>query len=294
MPSTVIRGGAGRRAVRVRRRRPVRRAGAPLPLPRELRPRAQPLRPPARLALRGDRRGRRLRRRARPVRALLPPAEPRALQRDLHRDVGGRAHDPPGRHEDDGQDGVHARARLAADRGDRDRGLPARAGEDRRGDHRRRDRQGAPARCRGRRARPNRFGIFTPAWAPLNACRNWYPRFSQRFPEILRQLGSSGLMALPTEADAFGPAREDVERFLQGAAIDGIDRVRLFRLAWDTCLSAFAGPPDPVRVLLLRRSRTDGRGPGRRATTGSPTRSACGSCSTVTSPRAGSRTSRPT
>src|SRR5258708_28745969 len=88
-------------------------------------------------------------------------------------------------------------------------------------------------------AKENPYGIFTPAWAPLNACRNWYPRVSQRFPEILRQLGSSGLMALPTEADAFGPAREDVERFLQGAAIDGIDRVRLFRLAWDTCLSAF-------------------------------------------------------
>jgi len=48
-----------------------------------------------------------------------------------------------------------------------------------------------------------------------------------------------------------------VERFLQGAAIDGIDRVRLFRLAWDTCLSAFAGRQtlyeyfffgDPVRM----------------------------------------------
>jgi 4-hydroxyphenylacetate 3-monooxygenase len=106
-------------------------------------------------------------------------------------------------------------------------------------------------------AEPNRFGVVTPAWAPLNACRNWYPRLSQRFPEILRQLGSSGLMALPTEADAFGPGHEDVERFLQGAAIDGVDRVRLFRLAWDTCLSAFAGRQalyeyfffgDPVRM----------------------------------------------
>jgi 4-hydroxyphenylacetate 3-monooxygenase len=106
-------------------------------------------------------------------------------------------------------------------------------------------------------AAPNRFGVWTPAWAPLNACRNWYPRLSQRFPEILRQLGSSGLMALPTEDDAFGPGHEDVERFLQGAAIDGIDRVRLFRLAWDTCLSAFAGRQalyeyfffgDPVRM----------------------------------------------
>ena len=98
---------------------------------------------------------------------------------------------------------------------------------------------------------------MTPAWAPLNACRNWYPRFSQRFPEILRQLAASGLMAMPTEADAFGPGAEDVERYLQGAAIDGIDRVRLFRLAWDTCLSAFAGRQtlyeyfffgDPVRM----------------------------------------------
>jgi 4-hydroxyphenylacetate 3-monooxygenase len=106
-------------------------------------------------------------------------------------------------------------------------------------------------------AQPNRFGVHTPAWAPLNACRNWYPRASQRFPEILRQLGSSGLMALPTEADAFGIGRADVERFLQGAAIDGADRVRLFRLAWDTCLSAFAGRQalyeyfffgDPVRM----------------------------------------------
>ncbi len=104
---------------------------------------------------------------------------------------------------------------------------------------------------------PNRFGVCTPAWPPLNACRNWYPKMSQRFPEILRTLGASGLMALPTEADVTGPGREDVEHFLQGAAIDGPERVQLFRLAWDTCLSAFAGRQtlyeyfffgDPVRM----------------------------------------------
>ncbi len=44
-------------------------------------------------------------------------------------------------------------------------------------------------------ATPNRFGLVTPAWAPLNACRNWYPRTYPRFMEILRQLGASGLMA---------------------------------------------------------------------------------------------------
>jgi 4-hydroxyphenylacetate 3-monooxygenase len=106
-------------------------------------------------------------------------------------------------------------------------------------------------------AAANRFGLFTPAWEPLNACRNWYPRTYPRFVEILRQLGASGLMSLPTEADAFGPAQADVEHYLQSAALDGPERLRLFRLAWDTCLSAFAGRQalyeyfffgDPVRM----------------------------------------------
>jgi 4-hydroxyphenylacetate 3-monooxygenase len=106
-------------------------------------------------------------------------------------------------------------------------------------------------------AEPNRFGLVTPAWAPLNACRNWYPRTYPRFVEILRQFGASGLMALPTEADAFGDAQDDVERYLQSATLDGPERLRLFRLAWDTCLSAFAGRQalyeyfffgDPVRM----------------------------------------------
>lgn len=106
-------------------------------------------------------------------------------------------------------------------------------------------------------AEPNRFGLVTPAWSPLNACRNWYPRTYPRFAEILRQLGASGLMALPTEADAFGHGRDDVERYLQSATLDGPERLRLFRLAWDTCLSAFAGRQslyeyfffgDPVRM----------------------------------------------
>lgn len=103
----------------------------------------------------------------------------------------------------------------------------------------------------------NAHGVMTPKWEPLNTCRNWYPRISQRFPEILRKLGASGLMALPTEADVTGPAREDVERYLQSAALSGPERVRLFRLAWDMCVSAFAGRQtlyeyyffgDPVRM----------------------------------------------
>jgi 4-hydroxyphenylacetate 3-monooxygenase len=64
-------------------------------------------------------------------------------------------------------------------------------------------------------------------------------------------------MSIPAEADAFGPAREDVGRYLHSAALDGPERLRLFRLALDPCLSAFAGRQslyeyfffgDPVRM----------------------------------------------
>jgi 4-hydroxyphenylacetate 3-monooxygenase len=106
-------------------------------------------------------------------------------------------------------------------------------------------------------AAPNDFGVLTPAWQPLNAARNLYPRLYQRFPEIVRKLGASGLMALPTGADLQGPAAPDIESYLQSATLTGPERVRLFRLAWDACASAFASRQalyeyyffgDPVRM----------------------------------------------
>ena len=48
-------------------------------------------------------------------------------------------------------------------------------------------------------------------------------------------------MATPTAADVAGPAAADIETCLQSATLGGADRVRLFRLVWDTCISAFAG-----------------------------------------------------
>lgn len=106
-------------------------------------------------------------------------------------------------------------------------------------------------------AAPNPYGVLTPAWEPLNAARNLYPKLYQRFPQILRKLGASGLMATPTEADLHGPAHDDIENYLQSATLDGGERLRLFRLAWDTAISAFAGRQalyeyyffgDPVRM----------------------------------------------
>lgn len=64
-------------------------------------------------------------------------------------------------------------------------------------------------------------------------------------------------MALPTEADLHGELRADIDTYLQSATLTGADRIQLFRLAWDTCISAFAGRQslyeyyffgDPVRM----------------------------------------------
>ncbi len=115
-------------------------------------------------------------------------------------------------------------------------------------------------------AEPNEFGVFTPAWEPLNTARNWFPKVSQRLPEIVRTFGASGLMATPTEADIVGSAKEDIERYLQSAALTGPERVRLFRLAWDLSVSSFAGRQtlyeyfffgDPVRMAGALLKATD-------------------------------------
>jgi 4-hydroxyphenylacetate 3-monooxygenase len=118
-------------------------------------------------------------------------------------------------------------------------------------------------------AAPNRYGVYTPAFEPLNTARNWYPRVSQRLPELVRKFGASGLMAIPTEQDVRGGAADAVEQYLQSATLTGPERVRLFRLAWDASISSFAGRQalyeyyffgDPVRMAGALLKATD-RGP---------------------------------
>ena len=99
-------------------------------------------------------------------------------------------------------------------------------------------------------------GVMLPHWPTLNAARNWYPKASQRYPEIIRIFCASGLMALPGEAD-LDVAREDIEMYLQGKSLTGPERIRLFKLAADASVSGFAGRQalyeyfffgDPVRM----------------------------------------------
>lgn len=85
----------------------------------------------------------------------------------------------------------------------------------------------------------DRWGVLAPAEFPLMIARQLFIRMYPRMAEILHLLGSSSLMALPTEADMNGPLSDEINRYLETDTASAEERVRLFRLAWDTCCSAF-------------------------------------------------------
>ena len=94
----------------------------------------------------------------------------------------------------------------------------------------------------------DRWGVMAPAELPLQAARNLFIRMYPRMGEIIHLLGSSSLMALPTEADLEGPLAEEINRYLETDAASARDRVRLFRLAWDMSCSSFG-----ARQILYER-----------------------------------------
>lgn len=103
----------------------------------------------------------------------------------------------------------------------------------------------------------NSYGVMTPAVGPIDAARNLYPKLYPPMIEIIKQLGASGLVAMPTEADVKGPLAEEIDKYYQSARLDAQERIPLFRLAWDTALSAFGARQthyeyyffgDPIRM----------------------------------------------
>jgi 4-hydroxyphenylacetate 3-monooxygenase len=107
-------------------------------------------------------------------------------------------------------------------------------------------------------AQVDKWGIMTPDFKPLNVARNYFPRIYPRFCEIMQLLGASGLMAIPSESDFLSAElRPDLDKYLQAANGDAYHRVKLYRLAWDVCMSAFGSRQtlyerfffgDPVRM----------------------------------------------
>ncbi len=106
-------------------------------------------------------------------------------------------------------------------------------------------------------AKPNKYGLMCPDRGALDGARNLYPRLYPRINEIVQQVGASGMITLPSEADFDSPVGPFVEKFLQSATLPARERVQLFRLAWDMTTSGFGARQtlyerfffgDPVRM----------------------------------------------
>jgi len=97
-------------------------------------------------------------------------------------------------------------------------------------------------------AEVDEWGVMCPVDMPLMVARQQFIKMYPRMGEILQLLGSSSLMALPTEDDFEGPIAEDLTMYLETDFASAKERVRVFRLAWDTCCSAFGS-----RQILYER-----------------------------------------
>lgn len=93
-------------------------------------------------------------------------------------------------------------------------------------------------------AKMNRWGLMTPDYVAINSARNLWPRVAPSLAAVLKQIGASGLMAIPPEEVLKSPARGDVDRYYQSKLAGAEDRIRLFKLAWDASGSTFGGRQD--------------------------------------------------
>jgi 4-hydroxyphenylacetate 3-monooxygenase len=88
-------------------------------------------------------------------------------------------------------------------------------------------------------AATDQWGVMCPSTLPVEATRNLMMTAYPRMIEILQLLGSSSFLIQPSEKDFAGPLRPEIEQYLATDNTAALDRVRLFRLAWDAAGSAF-------------------------------------------------------
>jgi anthranilate 3-monooxygenase (FAD) / 4-hydroxyphenylacetate 3-monooxygenase len=105
-----------------------------------------------------------------------------------------------------------------------------------------------------------RLGKVRAALAPLQALRAFLPTAYPRVIEIIQTIAAGGFMMMPTGADLAAPElAEDTALYYQGAGgMPSVERVRLFKLAWDLAGDSFGARQlqyeryyagDPVRIL---------------------------------------------
>ncbi|WP_134701714.1 4-hydroxyphenylacetate 3-monooxygenase, oxygenase component [Ammoniphilus sp. YIM 78166] len=97
-------------------------------------------------------------------------------------------------------------------------------------------------------AATDRWGSMLPDYRPLLAARQYFPKLYPRMMEIMQWIGSSALMTIPSEETFQSPIGEDLIHFLKTNNQDGYERTKLYRLAWELCMSSFG-----TRQVLYER-----------------------------------------
>lgn len=108
----------------------------------------------------------------------------------------------------------------------------------------------------------NERGEAVPSIVSLETIRGILPKAYPRAIEVIQTLGAGGLLISPTGYDFDNPElRDDIDKYYGGReGVDALDRVRLFKLAWDLSGEAFGQrlvqyeryySGDPVRKLAI-------------------------------------------
>lgn len=93
------------------------------------------------------------------------------------------------------------------------------------------------------KATPDNNGMWRPNSRALYGAMGLQAELYPRVLSILRELVGGGVLQLPSsEADLANPVmRRDIDRYFQSPGINALERIKLFKLAWDIVGSEFAG-----------------------------------------------------
>ncbi|WP_431804323.1 4-hydroxyphenylacetate 3-monooxygenase, oxygenase component [Halobacillus andaensis] len=109
-------------------------------------------------------------------------------------------------------------------------------------------------------AEKDQYGVMVPDRTPLYVAVNQFQELYPRITEIIQLLGASGMVNLPDEEQFTSNIGQEVNHYLQGFEFSGKDRVQLFQLAFDLCMSSFGSRQtlyerfffgDPVRLSQM-------------------------------------------
>jgi anthranilate 3-monooxygenase (FAD) / 4-hydroxyphenylacetate 3-monooxygenase len=83
-------------------------------------------------------------------------------------------------------------------------------------------------------------GGVRPRFEALQTLRLHMAQQYPKIAEVLQILGAGGLLMMPSAEDFDSPVAGDIAKYYQGAdGLPSVDRIRLFKLAWDLVGDAF-------------------------------------------------------